>query len=249
MVDLLKLKHTTPDRCYQLKMGPWWQLNKVGSIFRALGKTIGRTRMFLADALGWRGTWRQYSPIAWGLVAGWIWLLAAVGKDPSWPAIVPAALYLFGVLAAVCAIDARYGIIPDGLVIALAVGGLIQVVATGQAELSQRIAEAGLFFAAGWLFRAGYRRVRGHHGLGFGDVKFAAAAVIWIGIEAAPRLLIMAVLSALASLVILRIEGHRLHRQQAISFGPHLAIGLWLSWLADILQVDVLQPGFWLPWN
>jgi leader peptidase (prepilin peptidase)/N-methyltransferase len=62
-------------------------------------------------------------------------------------------------------------------------------------------------------------------------------------------LLIMAVLSALASLMILRIEGHRLHRQQTISFGPHLAIGLWLSWLADILQVDVLQPGFWLPWN
>ena len=192
----------------------------------------------------WRITWPTNQPIAWGLVAGWIWLLAAVSKDPSWPEIVLAALYLFGVLAAVCAIDARYGIIPDSLVIALAAGGLIQVVVTRQAELPQRISEAGLFFAAGWLFRAGYRRVRGHHGLGFGDVKFATAAVIWIGIEAAPRLLIMAVLSALASLVILRIEGHRLHRQQAISFGPHLAIGVWLSWL-----VEILQPGIWPPWN
>jgi hypothetical protein len=54
-------------------------------------------------------------------------------------------------------------------------------------------------------------------------VKFAVAGVIWIGIEAAPCLLIIAVLSALACLTIVRIDGHRLHRQQAILFGPHLA--------------------------
>src|SRR5690242_1030951 len=133
-------------------------------MFRALSKTVGRTRMFLGDALRWRVSWRQYGPIAWGFVAGCLWLLAAPSSEQPWPEITLAALYLFGVLAAVSAIDARYGIIPDSLVIALACGGLIQIVAVGQPELLRRVAEAGLFFAACCLFRAGYRLLRGHHG-------------------------------------------------------------------------------------
>jgi leader peptidase (prepilin peptidase)/N-methyltransferase len=78
--------------------------------------------------------------------------------------------------------------------------------------------------------------VRGFDGLGFGDVKFVAAGVLWIGIDGVPWLLVVAVLSALASLVILRAEGHDLDGKQAISFGPHLAIGLWLTWVAGPLQ-------------
>jgi leader peptidase (prepilin peptidase)/N-methyltransferase len=208
-------------------------------MIRALGKTAGRTRLFLGGALGWRAPQRQYAPIAWCLVAGWIWLLAGLRGNAAWPEILPAALYLSGILAAVCAIDARYGIIPNSLVIALVIGGLIEIVVSGPPDRLQQVIEAGLFFIAAWLFRTGYHRLRGYHGLGFGDVKFASAGVLWIGIAAAPRLLIVAVLSALISLLILRTDGHRLDRTQAISFGPHLAIGLWLSWI-----LDVLQPGF-----
>jgi leader peptidase (prepilin peptidase)/N-methyltransferase len=203
----------------------------------AVGKTFGRTRLFLGQALRWRGTQRQYAPIAWSLVAGWIWLLAGLRGEPAWPAIVLAGLYLSGLLAAVCAVDARYGIIPDTLVIALAAGGLVQLVVIAPSErLLQRLVEAGLFFVVAWLFRAGYHRLRGYHGLGLGDVKLAAAAMLWIGISAAPGLLIIAVLSALASLLIVRAGGQKLHRLQAISFGPHLAIGIWLCWLVEILQ-------------
>jgi leader peptidase (prepilin peptidase)/N-methyltransferase len=46
----------------------------------------------------------------------------------------------------------------------------------------------------------------------------------------------LAVLSAVISLVIMRAEGHELHGQQAVSFGPHLAVGLWLTWIAGSLQ-------------
>ena len=213
-------------------------------MIRALGKTVGRTGLFLGHALQWRHAQRQYAPIAWGLIAGWIWLLAGLRGEPAWPQLALASLYLSGLLGAVCAIDARYGIIPDSLVIALALGGLVQIVAIGPDRLLQRLIEAGLFFFAAWLFRAGYHWLRGHHGLGLGDVKFATAAMLWIGIEAAPGLLIIAVLSAFASLLILRTGGYQLHRLQVISFGPHLAIGVWLSWL-----VEVLQPGWWPLWN
>jgi leader peptidase (prepilin peptidase)/N-methyltransferase len=207
--------------------------------------------LFLTHALQWQGAQRQYALIAWSLIAGWIWLLVGLRGEPAWPEITLAALYLSGLLAAVCAIDARYGIIPDSLVIALAVGGLVQIVMIDPPDrLLQRLVEAGFFFLAAWLFRAGYYRLRGHHGLGFGDVKLATAAMLWIGIEAAPGLLIMAVLSALAGLLILRAEGHKLHRLQAISFGPHLAIGVWLSWLVEIhWLVEIQKSGVWPPWN
>jgi leader peptidase (prepilin peptidase)/N-methyltransferase len=205
-------------------------------MIRALGKTAGRTRLFLHQALAWRAPQRLYAPLAWGLIAGWIWLLAGLCGDPAWTETTLAALCLFWVLVAVCAIDARYGIIPDSLVAALAAGGLIVIGLTGAPDLLRRLIETGVFFLAAWLFRAAYHRIRGFHGLGLGDVKFATAGVLWIGIAATPRLLLMAVISALASLMILRADGHSLNRQQVISFGPHLAVGLWLSWIFDVLQ-------------
>jgi leader peptidase (prepilin peptidase)/N-methyltransferase len=62
------------------------------------------------------------------------------------------------------------------------------------------------------------------------------AAARWIGIQGLPILLLMGVLSAVVSVLIMRAEGEDLHGQQAISFGPHLAVGLWLTWVAGPLQ-------------
>ena len=128
------------------------------------------------------------------------------------------------ILAAICAIDARYGIIPDSLVAALAVGGLLQTYFDDQAGLLEQGFEAAAVFAAAALFRASYRWIRGFDGLGFGDVKFVAAAALWTGIAGIPVLLLISVLSAIVSLVIIRLEGHELDGRQAIAFGPHLAV-------------------------
>ena len=197
-----------------------------------LHKTSGRTGRFLGRALAWRAPDRAHAAVAWGLVAGAVWLVFGLPADPVWPEVALAGLYLVTVLAAVCAIDARYGIIPDSLVAALAAGGLLQSWLGGQAGPLERAFEAVGVLVAAALFRASYRWIRGFDGLGFGDVKFVTAATLWIGIQGVPFLLLMAVLSAVISLLILRAEGHDLHGQQAISFGPHLAVGLWLTWVA-----------------
>lgn len=197
-----------------------------------LHKTSGRTGRFLGRALAWRAPDRAHAAVAWGLVAGAVWLVFGLPADPVWPEVALAGLYLVTLLAAVCAIDARYGIIPDGLVAALAAGGLLQSWLGGQAGPLERAFEAVGVLAAAALFRASYRWIRGFDGLGFGDVKFVTAATLWIGIQGVPFLLLMAVLSAVISLLILRAEGHDLHGRQAISFGPHLAVGLWLTWVA-----------------
>jgi leader peptidase (prepilin peptidase) / N-methyltransferase len=204
-----------------------------------LRKTCMRTARFMSDALTWRAPDRQYAPGAWGLVAGAVYLAASLVDDPIWPCSALVGLYLMAILAAVCAIDARYGIIPNSLVVALAIGGLLQSYLLGQTELSARALDAVVIFAAGCIFRATYRYVRGHDGLGFGDVKFATAAVLWIGIAGVPGLLLIAVASALGSLLILRAQGHDLSGKQAISFGPHLAIGLWFTWILGPLQFNI----------
>ncbi|WOH53710.1 A24 family peptidase [Bradyrhizobium sp. sBnM-33] len=201
----------------------------------ALRKTTGRTGRFLGRALAWRAPDRQHAVVAWGLVAGAAWLAVGLPGDPAWPEAALAGFYLVTILAAICAIDARYGIIPDSLVAALAAGGLLQTYLAGQAGLLERGFEVVAVFAAAALFRASYRWIRGFDGLGFGDVKFVAAAALWIGIAGVPVLLLMAVLSALLSLLIMRAEGYKLDGQQAISFGPHLAVALWLTWIAGPL--------------
>jgi len=202
----------------------------------ALRKTSGRTGRFLGRALAWRGPDRQHFAVAWGLVAGAVWFSTGLPKDPVWLEAALAGLYLVTVLAAICAIDARYGIIPDSLVAALAAGGLLQTYLGGQAELLERGLEGIAVLGAAALFRACYRWMRGFDGLGFGDVKFVTAAALWIGIQGMPMVLLTAVLSAVVSLTIMRAEGQDLHGQQAIAFGPHLAVGLWLTWVAGPLQ-------------
>jgi leader peptidase (prepilin peptidase)/N-methyltransferase len=203
-------------------------------MLHALRKTLVRTSRFLGDALTWRKPQREYAPAAWFLVGGAVWLIANPDIGSLWTIL--AALYLVGLLASVCAIDARYGIIPNSFVAALALGGIAETILT-ETDLLQRLIEALLVFIAACLLRMAYRWVRGHDGLGFGDVKFAAAGVLWVGIEAVPGLLLIAVLSALISLIILRAEGQSLGGKQAISFGPHLAVALWLAWIAGPLQL------------
>jgi len=139
-------------------------------MIHVLRKTTGRISQFLGDALAGRASDRQHLLVAWGLVAGAAWLMGSLAGAPAWPALTLAGVYLVVVLAAVCAIDACYGIIPDSLVLALAVGGVLQTSIPGQGELLQRGFEALVLLLAACLFRAAYRWVRGHDGLGLGDV-------------------------------------------------------------------------------
>jgi leader peptidase (prepilin peptidase) / N-methyltransferase len=200
-------------------------------MMRALRKTFDRTSRFFRNALAWRPPERQYAVVGWGLIAGAVWFAIGLAGDPGWAPPAIAGCYLVVLLASVCAIDGRFGIIPDSMVLALAAGGVLQAYLSDPADFWWRGFEAVLVFAVASLFRASYRWLRGHDGLGFGDVKLLAAGTLWIGAEVVPGLLLIAVASALISLLIVRSEGHDLDGKQAISFGPHLAVGLWWIWV------------------
>src|ERR1700730_16992234 len=143
-----------------------------------------------------------------------------------------APLCLFGGVLAL--IDIRHGIIPDWLNLSIAGLGLAKVVIAGGSvagiEAACEGAAVGLIF---WLLRRLYFRLRKIQGLGLGDVKFLAAAGIWIGVAGMPTLLLIATLTALVAAGGLQLAGRDMTRQTSLPFGPFLAIGLLLTFVSQ----------------
>ncbi|MET4386002.1 leader peptidase (prepilin peptidase)/N-methyltransferase [Bradyrhizobium sp. F1.4.3] len=154
------------------------------------------------------------------------------------------SLYFFGfygalymLCCAVALIDLRHGVIPDWLNLAIAALGLENVIVTeGATAALGAMATAGLVGVLFWLLQRLYFRLRHVDGLGLGDVKFLAAAAIWVGAAGVPTLLLIAALAALGVAGGLQLAGHEMRRQSSIPFGPFLALGLLVtsalqSWL------------------
>jgi leader peptidase (prepilin peptidase)/N-methyltransferase len=142
--------------------------------------------------------------------------------------VVVVTFGLLCLLSAVLAwIDIRHGIIPDWLNLTIAGLGLSKVVILdGPLAGLEAACEGAAIGATFWLLRRLYFAFRKIQGLGLGDVKFLAAAGIWVGVTGLPMLLLVATLTALACAGIVRLAGRPLTGQTSISFGPFLAIGL-----------------------
>ena len=153
-----------------------------------------------------------------------------------------AVLLPFALLCALCAvlawIDIRDGITPDWLNLAIAALGLAKI--TLAADLSTALEALGEGIAIGavfWLLRRLYFAYRGIQGLGLGDVKFLAAAGIWVGIAGIPIVLLIGTVTALVCAGVVQLSGRALTAQTSLSFGPFLAGGL-------VLTVGIQQLGF-----
>jgi len=215
-------------------------------------KTFDRARGFVLDGLNWRGAARPYALVVWGLLAGLVWTgldLALAGQVTG--SLLLLKLVLLALLTAIAAIDARFGIIPDSLSGMLLLMGALNVLleslhapVTLTSSSTELAALRPALEAIGWRFadaliavlaaiglRACYRLVRSRDGFGLGDVKFVGAAAVWVGLPLLPLMLIIAVLSAFGTILLLRNQGGDLGGGDAIPFGPHLALGLWLAFL------------------
>jgi leader peptidase (prepilin peptidase)/N-methyltransferase len=142
--------------------------------------------------------------------------------------IVTVSFALLCLLSAVLAwIDIHHGIIPDWLNLTIAALGLSKAMILGGPLTGLEAAcEGAAIGAIFWLLRRLYFAFRKIQGLGLGDVKFLAAAGIWVGIAGLPMLVMVAALTALACAGIMQLAGRPLNAQSSISFGPYLALGL-----------------------
>jgi leader peptidase (prepilin peptidase) / N-methyltransferase len=142
---------------------------------------------------------------------------------------------LFGLLSLLSAllawIDIRDGIIPDWMNLAIAGLGLANTIMIGGSPAGlEAIGEGVAIGAVFWLLRRLYFALRKVQGLGLGDVKFLAAAGLWVGIAGLPMLLLIATMTALGFAGIMQLAGRPLTARTSMSFGPFLAVGLLFAY-------------------
>ncbi len=125
-------------------------------------------------------------------------------------------------------IDWQDGILPDLLTVPLAAAGLLASDLDWTESASGALVGAGLLAVPAVI----YRRWRGRDGLGWGDVKLAAASGAWLGWQAMPSMILVAALLGIGA-VLVRRRCLKISTGETIPFGPALAGATWLLWLAE----------------
>jgi leader peptidase (prepilin peptidase)/N-methyltransferase len=144
---------------------------------------------------------------------------------------VMAGLLLASTLLALVLIDLRTMTLPDRLTLPLCAVGLGLALAGVTLPMRDALLGAGIGYATIASIMHVYRRLRGRDGMGMGDAKLLAAGGAWVGWQALPLVLLVAALGTLA-VVLLRTRG-RAARDLAVPFGPGLAGGIWLAFVAS----------------
>lgn len=171
-------------------------------------------------------------------------LLAIISASVSFyilsGSILLVSLVLSSMMLAIARIDFEQFRIPDSLSLTsipfgvLASGSMVHSSAPALINIEHAIAA----FVGGfvlWAVRLIYWRLRQRHGLGLGDVKLAAAAGAWTGIDALPNVLLLACLLALAGLAFAHFASNRaMTATTAIPFGTALAPAIWIVWFCGV---------------
>lgn len=135
-------------------------------------------------------------------------------------ASLAASAVFLALMAGVVWIDGRRLVIPDRLNAAILAAGIGALLWFGTpSPLSAIVASVG-GAAALLAVRAVVSRRTGREAMGLGDVKFVAAAGVWVGAEAMPAMLLVASLAGLAYAALRRGAA-----DARIPFGPFLALG------------------------
>lgn len=184
------------------------------------------------------------------LVAAPAVLIAASSFAVFAPPIAVVSCLLGWSMLAIAVNDARDFIIPDTLSLpAIPVGLLVSRVigsgaSPGSDALLAHVAAAALGAGALYGVREAYRWWRGREGLGLGDVKLAAAAGAWTGIQGLGHVLLLACALAFAFVLLVNARDMRTVRgSTAIPLGVFLAPSIWIVWCANSLMPAAPAPG------
>ena len=127
-------------------------------------------------------------------------------------------------------IDFDHMLLPDQIVMPLLWLGLLVNINGTFVSLSDAVIGAAVgymsLFSVFWLFKL----LTGKEGMGFGDFKLFALFGAWLGWQLLPILILMAsVVGAVIGISLMLFKIHK--REQAIPFGPYLAIAGWVTLL------------------
>lgn len=155
-----------------------------------------------------------------------------------WPAAVASAV--LGVLMIAGAdVDARTLLLPDVVTWGAAGCGIIAAAALDPDDpwfaLAAAIARAAGTALALALLQWCYARLRTREGLGFGDVKLAAAVGAWLPLKAIPLCFGLASGGALVAVMLARLRGEMVDAATKVPLGAFLCPALWLLFYCGIL--------------
>jgi leader peptidase (prepilin peptidase)/N-methyltransferase len=125
-------------------------------------------------------------------------------------------------------IDFDHMLLPDQIVMPLLWLGLLVNISGTFVPLNDAVIGAAVgymsLFSVFWLFKL----ITGKEGMGHGDFKLFALFGAWIGWQLLPILILMAsVVGAIIGISLMLFKNHT--REQAIPFGPYLAIAGWIT--------------------
>lgn len=154
-----------------------------------------------------------------------LWAAALTEGGDLW-----ASCALGWLLLALAAADWRTFLLPDALVLAVAVAGLGATALLMPEELADHVIGAAAGFLVFAAVAALYRRWRGREGLGLGDAKLLGALGAWVSWPGLPSTVLIGAVAALAAALLLGLA-RRLGAADRLPFGPFLALGGWIVWL------------------
>ena len=140
-----------------------------------------------------------------------------------------ASTFLAAMLIAIAILDLRTRRIPDTFSLPLAGAGLGWTAWIDPPALPSHLLGALIGYASLAAFGAVYFHKRGREGLGLGDAKLFAAGGAWIGWQSLPLVLLTASVSGL----LYAFATRRLRADEHLAFGPWIALGIWIGWLAS----------------
>ncbi|MCL2469958.1 MAG: A24 family peptidase [Alphaproteobacteria bacterium] len=161
----------------------------------------------------WRLPMIEISGFVLGIAAIWL----AGDLDPF---LITTCLTL-GVLVSIVMIDLAFGVIPDELNITLALLGLIGLL-VGDGDVYFGLINAAGLLGLGLLLALVYSKWRGQEMLGLGDVKFLAAAGLWLPFMQIPWFLLASGIAGIAMGVLWRF----LTGEKTFPFAPALCLSL-----------------------
>lgn len=145
-------------------------------------------------------------------------------------------------LVSLTLIDFDHMLLPDQIVMPLLWLGLLANLTGTFISINDAVIGAAVgymsLFSVFWLFKL----VTGKEGMGFGDFKLFALFGAWIGWQLLPVLILMAsVVGAIVGISMVVFKNHQ--REQAIPFGPYLAVAGWITilWGENIWSWYLLQ--------
>jgi leader peptidase (prepilin peptidase)/N-methyltransferase len=156
-----------------------------------------------------------------------------------WPLAI--ASTVLGVLMIAGAdVDARAFLLPDTVTFGATIAGILAALLldpidpwlAGVSAIARALGCAALLA----LLRTSYARIRRREGLGFGDVKLAAAVGAWLPLDAIPLCFALATTAALVSILIAHWRGHAIERVTRLPFGAFLCPSLWVMFYATALS-------------